>query len=105
MDLNQLDSAARSFFETLTPAMKESIMQSGASLTTKNDLERFLQNSLADAKNVQASLEGQPPLRRPTYKELRVKNTFSHTVCAFARRANLPRRAKRQSASPTCTKK
>ena len=57
MDLNQLDSAARSFFETLTPAMKESIMQSGASLMTKNDLERFLQNSLADAKNVQVSLE------------------------------------------------
>lgn len=57
MDLNQLDSAARNFFETLTPAMKESIMQSGASLTTKNDLERFLQNSLADAKNVQVSLE------------------------------------------------
>ena len=57
MDLNQLDSAARSFFETLTPAMKESIMQSGASLTTKNDLERFLQNSLADAKNVQVNLE------------------------------------------------
>ena len=57
MDLNQLDSAARSFFEKLTPAMKESIMQSGASLTTKNDLERFLQNSLADAKNVQVSLE------------------------------------------------
>ena len=25
MDLNQLDSAARSFFETLTPAMKEKI--------------------------------------------------------------------------------
>ena len=57
MDLNQLDSAARSFFETLTPAMKESIMQSGASLPPKNDLERFLQNSLADAKNVQVSLE------------------------------------------------
>lgn len=57
MDLNQLDSAARARFDALTPAMKESIMQSGASLTTKNDLERFLQNTLADAKNVQVNLE------------------------------------------------
>ncbi len=57
MDLNKLDSAARAFFDTLTPAMKESIMQTGASLTTKNDLERFLQNTLADAQNVQVHLE------------------------------------------------
>ena len=57
MDLNQLDSAARACFDALTPAMKESIMQSGASLTTKNDLERFLQNTLVDAKNVQVNLE------------------------------------------------
>lgn len=57
MDLNRLDSAARAFFDSLTPAMKESIMQTSADLTTKNDLERFLQNTLADAKNVQVNLE------------------------------------------------
>ena len=53
MDINKLDEAAREYFYSLTPAMRESIMQSGADLTTKNDLERYLQNTLADAKRVE----------------------------------------------------
>ena len=57
MDLNQLDSAARACFDALTPAMKGWIMESGAGLACRSDLERFLQNTHADAKNVQVNLE------------------------------------------------
>lgn len=49
MDIKTLDPAAREYFESLTPAMRENILQSGADLKTKNDLERWLQNSLKDA--------------------------------------------------------
>ena len=56
MELNKLDPAAKAFFDSLTPAMKEAIMQSGAKLTTKNDLERFVQNSLAGAPGVTVKL-------------------------------------------------
>lgn len=56
MDLNKLDPAAKAFFDSLTPAMKETIMQTGVKLTTKNDLERFVQNSLADAPGVTVQL-------------------------------------------------
>ncbi len=56
MELNKLDPAAKAFFDSLTPAMKESIMQSGAKLTTKNDLERFVQNSLAGVPGVTVKL-------------------------------------------------
>ena len=57
MDIKKLDAAAREYFDSLTPAMRESIMQSGADLTTRNDLERWLQNSLADAKHVEVKLD------------------------------------------------
>ena len=53
MDIKKLDPAAREYFESLTPAMRENILQSGADLTTKNDLERWLQNSLKDAARVE----------------------------------------------------
>lgn len=56
MDLNKLDPAAKAFFDSLTPAMKESIMQTGVNLTTKNDLERFVQNSLSGAPGVTVQL-------------------------------------------------
>lgn len=52
MDLSKLDPTARAYFESLTPAMKENIMQSGAKLTTKNDLERYVQNSVESLPNV-----------------------------------------------------
>ena len=53
MDIKKLDPAAREYFEGLTPAMRENILQSGADLKTKNDLERWLQNSLKDAARVE----------------------------------------------------
>ena len=52
MDLSKLDTAARAYFDSLTPAMKENIMQPGAKLTTKNDLERFVQNSVESLPGV-----------------------------------------------------
>ena len=52
MELNKLSEEAKAFFDSLTPAMKENIMQSGAKLTTKNDLERFVQNSLSGVPGV-----------------------------------------------------
>lgn len=57
MDIKTLDSAARAYFEALTPAMKESIMQSGASLTTKNDLETFVKNSVQDVPGVHLEIQ------------------------------------------------
>ena len=56
MDISKLTPEAKAFFDTLTPAMKESIMQTGVKLTNKNDLERFVQNSLADAPNITVNL-------------------------------------------------
>lgn len=56
MDLSQLTPEARAFFDTLTPAMKESIMQTGAKLTTKNDLERYVIHSLSGAPGVTVNL-------------------------------------------------
>ena len=52
MELHKLSPEAKAFFDSLTPAMKESIMQTGVKLTNKNDLERFVQNSLAGAPGV-----------------------------------------------------
>ena len=52
MDISKLDSAARAYFDSLTPAMKENIMQTGTKLTTKNDLERFVQNSIESLPGV-----------------------------------------------------
>ena len=52
MDLSKLDTAARAYFDSLTTAMKENIMQTGAKLTTKNDLERFVQNSVESLPGV-----------------------------------------------------
>lgn len=57
MDLSKLDAAALAYFESLTPAMKESIMQTGAQLTTKNDLERYVQNSLSGLPGVTVETE------------------------------------------------
>ncbi|MGN0479073.1 MAG: hypothetical protein ACI4GO_06540 [Hominenteromicrobium sp.] len=57
MDLSKLDDAARAYFESLTPAMKESIMQTGAKLTTKNDLERFVQHSVESLPGVRITKE------------------------------------------------
>jgi len=56
MELNKLSPEAKAFFDALTPAMKENIMQSGAKLTTKNDLERFVQNSLSGVPGVTVKL-------------------------------------------------
>ena len=56
VEINKLDPAAKAFFDSLTPGMKESIMQSGAKLTTKNDLERYVQNSLAGTPGVTVKL-------------------------------------------------
>lgn len=52
MDLSKLDPAARAYFDSLTPAMKESIMQTGTDLCTKNDLERYVQNSISGTPGV-----------------------------------------------------
>lgn len=57
MDLSKLDTAARAYFDSLTPAMKENIMQTGAKLTTKNDLERFVQNSVESLPGVTVRIE------------------------------------------------
>ena len=56
MELNKLTPETRAFFDSLTPAMKESIMQTGVKLTNKNDLERYVQNSLAGAPGVTVRL-------------------------------------------------
>lgn len=56
MDISKLDPAARNFFDSLTPAMKEAIMQAGVELSTKNDLERYVQNSLSGAPGVTVDL-------------------------------------------------
>lgn len=56
MDLTKLTPEAKAFFDTLTPAMKESIMQTGVKLTSKSDLERFVQNSLSGAPGVTVNL-------------------------------------------------
>lgn len=56
MELNKLSPEAKAFFDSLTPAMKESIMQSGVKLTNKNDLERYVQNSLSGAPGVTVKL-------------------------------------------------
>lgn len=48
MDIQKLEPAARAYFETLTPGMKESIQQTGVDLCTVNDLERYVQNALRD---------------------------------------------------------
>ena len=56
MELNKLNPEARAFFDSLTPAMKDNIMQSGVEMTTKNDLERFVQNSLAGIPGVTVKL-------------------------------------------------
>ncbi len=57
MDLSKLDAAALAYFESLTPAMKENIMQTSAQLTTKNDLERYVQNSLSGLPGVTVETE------------------------------------------------
>lgn len=57
MDLSKLDAAAKAYFDSLTPAMKESIMQTGVDLCTKNDLERYVQNSLAGAPGVTVQVQ------------------------------------------------
>lgn len=57
MDLSKLDPAAKAYFDSLTPAMKESIMQTGTDLCTKNDLERYVQNSLAGAPGVTVQVQ------------------------------------------------
>ena len=56
MDLSKLTPEARAFFDSLTPAMKESIMQSGVKLTNRNDLERYVQNCLSGAPGVTVNL-------------------------------------------------
>ena len=56
MELNKLTPEAKAFFDSLTPAMKESIMQTGVKLTNRNDLERYVQNSLAGAPGVTVRL-------------------------------------------------
>ena len=56
MELNKLSPEAKAFFDSLTPAMKESIMQSGVKLTNKNELERYVQNSLSGAPGVTVKL-------------------------------------------------
>lgn len=56
MELEKLTPEAKAFFDSLTPAMKESIMQTGVKLTNRNDLERFVQNTLAGAPGVTLKL-------------------------------------------------
>ncbi|MBP3705349.1 MAG: hypothetical protein J6I98_07440 [Clostridia bacterium] len=56
MDVNKLSPEAKAFFDSLTPAMKEAIMQTGVNLSTKNDLERYVQNSLSGAPGVTVNL-------------------------------------------------
>lgn len=49
MDIQKLNTAARVYFNTLTPGMKEAIQQTGVEMCTVSDLERFVQNTLKDA--------------------------------------------------------
>lgn len=46
MDLNKMDANARNYFNTLPPTLQEQIMQSGACIETREDLENYCKNSL-----------------------------------------------------------
>lgn len=49
-DLEQMDKTAREFFDSLPAVMRESIMQSGVTMTTREQLETYCRNAF-DTEN------------------------------------------------------
>lgn len=45
-DLEKMTASARDYFNSLPPALQESIMQSGVTMTTRDQLETFCKNTL-----------------------------------------------------------
>lgn len=45
-DLEKMTASAREYFNSLPPTLQESIMQSGVTLTTRDQLESFCKNTL-----------------------------------------------------------
>ncbi len=46
-DLEKMDQSARAYFDSLPAVMQEQIMQCGVTMTTKDQLETYCQNTLA----------------------------------------------------------
>lgn len=48
-DFEKMDKAARDYFNSLPPTLQETVMQSGVTMTTKEQLETFCKNTLDGA--------------------------------------------------------
>lgn len=46
MDIRKMDREARSYFDQLPASMKMQIVEAGLDITTKNQLEEFMNHSL-----------------------------------------------------------
>lgn len=48
-DIEKMDKNARDYFDSLPPALQETLMQSGVTMTTKQQLEAYCKNALESA--------------------------------------------------------
>lgn len=52
-NMEEMDMQARTYFDSLPQTLKAQIVQSGAKLCTKEDLERYCQNALESLRSAQ----------------------------------------------------
>ncbi len=45
-DLEKMDQSAREYFDSLPPMLQEQVMQSGVTMTTKEQLETYCRNTM-----------------------------------------------------------
>ena len=52
-NIEEMDMQARTYFDSLPQTLKEQIVQSGAKLCTKEDLEQYCKNALGNIQSAQ----------------------------------------------------
>ncbi len=50
-DLERMNAEARAYFDSLPPTLQETVMQSGVTMTTREQLETFCTNMLKSGLN------------------------------------------------------
>lgn len=45
-DLEKMDKSAREYFDSLPPSLQETLMQSGVTMTTREQLETYCRNTM-----------------------------------------------------------
>ncbi len=56
-DLEKMDQNARAYFDSLPPALQELLMQSGVTMTTREQMETYCQNTMQSARQQESTAE------------------------------------------------